>query len=32
MSQPVKNTIINGVSADYLNINDRAIHYGDGLF
>ena len=24
--------LINGVSADYLNINDRAIHYGDGLF
>ncbi len=23
---------INGVSTDYLNINDRAIHYGDGLF
>ena len=25
-------SLINGVSADYLNINDRAIHYGDGLF
>ncbi len=24
--------MINGVKADYLNINDRAIHYGDGLF
>ena len=24
--------LINGVTADYLNINDRAIHYGDGLF
>ncbi len=24
--------LINGVSADYLNVNDRAIHYGDGLF
>ena len=32
MSQPIKNTMINGVSADYLSINDRAIHYGDGLF
>ena len=24
--------LINGITADYLNINDRAIHYGDGLF
>ncbi len=24
--------MINGVTTDYLNINDRAIHYGDGLF
>ena len=24
--------MINGVVTDYLNINDRAIHYGDGLF
>lgn len=24
--------LINGVSAEHLNINDRAIHYGDGLF
>jgi 4-amino-4-deoxychorismate lyase len=24
--------MINGIAADYLNINDRAIHYGDGLF
>lgn len=24
--------LINGVSADFLNVNDRAIHYGDGLF
>ena len=24
--------MINGVAADYLNINDRAIHYGDGIF
>lgn len=24
--------MINGVATDYLNINDRAIHYGDGLF
>lgn len=24
--------LINGVTADYLNVNDRAIHYGDGLF
>ncbi len=26
------NNLINGVPADYLSINDRAIHYGDGLF
>ena len=25
-------SLINGIAADYLNINDRAIHYGDGLF
>jgi len=28
----MKNTLINGLPADYLNINDRSIHYGDGLF
>jgi len=26
------NSLINGVAADYLTINDRAIHYGDGVF
>ncbi len=26
------NSLINGIAADYININDRAIHYGDGLF
>lgn len=26
------NSLINGVASDYLNINDRAIHYGDGIF
>lgn len=26
------NSLINGVAADYLSINDRSIHYGDGLF
>jgi len=26
------NSLINGIAADYLNINDRSIHYGDGLF
>ena len=25
-------SMINGVTTDYLNINDRVIHYGDGLF
>ena len=24
--------LINGVATDYLSVNDRAIHYGDGLF
>jgi len=32
MNRPGKATLINGVAADYLSINDRAIHYGDGLF
>lgn len=26
------NSLINGVASDYLTINDRSIHYGDGLF
>ena len=26
------NSLINGIASDYLNINDRSIHYGDGLF
>ncbi len=25
-------SLINGIVADYLTINDRAIHYGDGIF
>lgn len=25
-------SLINGVAADYLTVNDRVIHYGDGLF
>lgn len=32
MSSPQVNSLINGVAADYLTINDRAIHYGDGIF
>jgi len=32
MNGPDINSMINGVVTDYLNINDRAIHYGDGLF
>ena len=32
MKTIINNAMINGVTADYLNINDRAIHYGDGLF
>ena len=26
------NSLINGIASDYLTINDRSIHYGDGLF
>ena len=26
------NSLINGITSDYLTINDRSIHYGDGLF
>jgi 4-amino-4-deoxychorismate lyase len=26
------NSLINGIATDYLTINDRSIHYGDGLF
>lgn len=25
-------SLINGIKTDYLSINDRAIHYGDGIF
>jgi 4-amino-4-deoxychorismate lyase len=32
MSGQRVNSLINGVAADYLTINDRAIHYGDGIF
>ena len=32
MNKSPHNSLINGIAADYLNINDRAIHYGDGLF
>lgn len=32
MKNNAKHNLINGVSADYLNVNDRAIQYGDGLF
>ncbi|MFV2004136.1 MAG: aminotransferase class IV, partial [Gammaproteobacteria bacterium] len=32
MNKPLKTTLINGIFADYINVNDRAIHYGDGLF
>jgi 4-amino-4-deoxychorismate lyase len=26
------NSLINGIAADYIDIDDRSIHYGDGLF
>ncbi len=25
-------SLINGINADFINVNDRSIHYGDGLF
>lgn len=32
MTKSSNTSLINGVPADYLHINNRAIHYGDGLF
>lgn len=32
MNKPNNMVLINGIPAEFLNINDRAIHYGDGLF
>ena len=32
MSQSSNTSLINGIAADYLHIDNRAIHYGDGLF
>lgn len=32
MSKPTTNNLLNGIATDYLNINDRAIQYGDGVF
>jgi 4-amino-4-deoxychorismate lyase len=32
MNKNTCTSLINGIAADYLNIKDRAIHYGDGLF
>lgn len=32
MNKVPVNSLINGIAADHLNINDRSIHYGDGLF
>ncbi|MCG6937294.1 MAG: aminodeoxychorismate lyase [Gammaproteobacteria bacterium] len=32
MNTTGKHNLINGIAADYIDINDRAIHYGDGLF
>jgi 4-amino-4-deoxychorismate lyase len=26
------NCLINGINTDFINVNDRSIHYGDGLF
>ena len=32
MNKASYNNLINGVASDYLSIDDRAVHYGDGLF
>ena len=32
MNKTPVNCLINGIASDYLDINDRSIHYGDGLF
>ncbi len=32
MNKTPHNNLINGVASDYLTIDDRSIHYGDGLF
>jgi len=32
MDKSTTTTLINGVAADFLSVNDRSIHYGDGLF
>jgi 4-amino-4-deoxychorismate lyase len=33
MNKPaISKSLINGVSSDFLNVNDRSIHYGDGVF
>lgn len=32
MTKPTINNLLNGIATDYLNINDRAVQYGDGVF
>lgn len=32
MNNPSIHNLINGVAADFISVNDRSIHYGDGLF
>ena len=32
MTKTTNTILINGIAADFLHINNRAIHYGDGLF
>ena len=32
MTKPAINNLLNGIATDYLNINDRAVQYGDGIF
>lgn len=32
MNKANNTTLINGIAAEYLSVNDRSIHYGDGVF
>lgn len=32
MTKATINNLLNGIATDYLNINDRAVQYGDGIF
>lgn len=32
MNKPTISNLVNGIATDYLNVNDRAVQYGDGIF